>query len=97
MPLFIFHPKTRLFSIMLMSSLIYPVDDRTLIVRDNFCIEYKLVFDNHQHLHDTMIMLYKEKVSYVYCDYYLVEQSQNYTDTQERDIDRDLDDLEIEL
>ena len=97
MPIFIFNPKSKLFSIMLMSSLIYPVDSRTLIVRDIFCIEYKLVFDDHQQLHDMMVMLCKEKVSYVYCDYYLVDQSQNYTDTQERDIDRDIDDLEIEL
>ena len=93
MPIFVFNKLTKLFSIMILS----PIDERTLIVKDTLCMEYKLVFDNHEHLHDTMMKLYKQRVSYVYCDCYLLEQTQNYTDTREREMDIQLDDLELEL
>lgn len=82
---------------MILSSVIYPIDNRTLVVRDNLCMEYKLVFDDHKHLHETMMMLYKQRVSYVYCDYYIIDQTQNYTDSQEREISQDIDDIELEL
>lgn len=86
MPIFVFNPETKLFSIMILSSSIYPIDDRTLLVRDNLCIEYKLIFDSHEHLQETMIRLYKQKISYVYCNYYIEQQYPQYTDTS-REID----------
>ena len=87
MPIFVFSPETRLFSIMILSSSIYPIDDRTLIVRDNLCYEYRLVFDSHEQLQETMMRLYKQRVSYVYCNYYIEQQSRDYSDSQGREID----------
>ena len=97
MPIFIFNPETKIFSIMILSSLIYPIDDRTLIVRDNVCVEYKLVFDSHEHLQETMIKLYKQQITYVYCDWYIEQQSQNYN-SSDREIDpyKELD-IDLEL
>ena len=97
MPLFIFNKDTRLFAIMILASSIYPIDDRTLIVRDDLCMEYQLVFDNHQQLHDTMIMLYKQRVSYVYCDYCVIDRNRKQNEMRELEYDNTIDDLEIEL
>ena len=88
MPVFISDPRTRSFTVMLMSYVLYPVGDNIVIIQDIFGIYYELLFDNVKERNSFISILYRGHSAYAYCDYRMILQEDvSYWDEQTREIE----------
>lgn len=88
MPVWISDPKTRTFTIMLMSYKLYTVDDKIVIIQDILGQYYELTFDCEKERNSFISILYRGHSAYAYCNYRMILQEDiSYWDEQTREIE----------